>query len=313
MKYIRLISQWILPLFSAFVIWMMIVTNKDYTIIIDTPIEIYEPRPDKILKNEVPASAQVLFRGSGRDLMYSKYIVPPQLILDVSTISRYYQIDLNEYFTKYPNRVLYTRGSIEYLEIVYPESVNVQIDEKLTKEIPVHINAEIQTRSGYIITKSPVASPEKIAVSGPRSTVRKLKVIESEAFNMSAVSQSIHRNISLINPDPGFLNFQFEEVAFNVKVESIGERIISNIPIVVVNAPKNLNINVIPPVISLTIVGGNDLIQNIKAEDIELHFDYASQWLPNTYYYAPEVGIPNLVMEWKAMSPAKVEVIIVRK
>ncbi len=313
MKVLKIFFQWLIPLLSAFLIWLMIVSQKDYTIIMDTPIEVYEPRPDKILKNDIPATAQVMFRGNGRHLMISKYFDHPKLILDVSTISRRYKFNLNEYFSKYPNRVVYPQNSMTYLEVVYPESINVLIDEKITRDIPVHINASVQTKTGYIITHQAEADPSKISITGPRSLIRGLKLIESKDLQLSGVSQSFSQDIALINPEPSFLTMNPENVNFSMKIESLGERQLSNLPVKIVNAPPDLDIKVIPADVSLTIVGGNDVIQNVKPEDIGIQFDYASQWIPNTHYYIPVVEIPTSVIEWKNLIPKTIEVAIVRK
>jgi YbbR domain-containing protein len=304
---------WLISFFLAVLVWFVIVNNKEYTVNMEIPIKVYEPRENTTLKMKIPSKAVVRFKGKGRALMAAKIFKEPSLIMDVANIQERYHVSLNEYYQKYPNRVDYPRGDMEFLEVVYPDTFTILIDDKISRELPVKLNYSAEPAPGYLLSEKPVMEPESVVATGPKSKLKALTAIETRHLKTENMNRETIFEVELVNPDPSFINLSQKTVKVTFQVESIGERTFTNIPVQVQNAPENITVRFIPSTVALTIVGSNEYIHSLSSDSIQVIFDYAKKWIPSKIYYQPEVKIPEKVLYWKNLQPARIEVAIVRK
>ena len=78
----------------ALLLWIFVVSQNEYTLILDLPIEARNLNVQKAHKEEVPPSASVRLRGTGRDLFKSfllKNFGGFKLVLDLEGISKEYE------------------------------------------------------------------------------------------------------------------------------------------------------------------------------------------------------------------------------
>ena len=83
----------------ALLLWIFVVSQNEYTLILDLPIEARNLNVQKAHKEEVPPSASVRLRGTGRDLFKSfllKNFGGFKLVLDLEGISQEYEFYLND-------------------------------------------------------------------------------------------------------------------------------------------------------------------------------------------------------------------------
>lgn len=311
-QYIRKILEVALPFLLATLLWLIIVGNDTYTIVIETPIEVYDPRPDKILKNEIPKTAMVRFNGKGRNLLVVKYFDLPKMILDIGTIQQYYKINLSQYYEKYPNRIIFPRDLLSFQEIVYPDSIDVYIDDKITRTMNVKANYNLKVMPGHLLVDQISTDPVSVEITGPQSLVTLIQTVDTDLFTMQDASQGFSEVVRLVNPDPHFFTINPSQVMIGGHIESIGERIITDIPVHITDPPLNQKIQITPEKVSLKVVGGNNLIQKLTADDIQVNFNYGSEWIPNKLLYTPSVKVPNAVLEWRDLNPSTVEIVIVK-
>jgi len=304
---------WLISFFLAVLVWFVIVNNKDYTVNMEIPIKVYEPQENKTLKNIITSTAVVRFKGKGRALLTAKIFKEPSLILDVANIQERYHVSLNEYYQKYPNRVDYPRGDMEFLEVVYPDTFTILIDDKISRELPVKLNYSAEPAPGYLFSGKPVMEPGTVVATGPKSKLHPLSAIETRHLKPGNINRETILEVELVNPDPSFISLSQKTVKITFQVETIGERTFTNIPVQAQNAPENITVRFIPSAVSLTIVGSNEYIQSLSSDSIQVIFDYAKKWIPSKIYYQPEVKIPEKVLNWKDLQPARIEVAIVRK
>lgn len=304
---------WLISFFLAVLVWFVIVNDKEYTVNMEIPITVYEPREDKTLKNIIPTTAVVRFKGKGRALLAAKIFKEPFLILDVANIQERYHVSLNDYYQKYPNRVDYPRGDMEFLEVVYPDTFTIIIDDKISKELPVKLNYTAEPAPGYLFSGKPETDPATVVVTGPKSKIQHLSHIETRHLNPGNINRETILEVELMNPEPSFMTLEKKTATVTFQVESIGERTFTQLPVLARNVPDNITVRFIPASVSLTIVGSNEYIQSLKGDSLQVFFDYSKQWIPSKIYYQPEVQVPQKVLDWKNLKPARIEVVIVRK
>ena len=102
------------------------------------------------------------------------------------------------------------------------------------------------------------------------------------------------------------------EISYNIDIQKISERIISDIPVQVTKIPPGLRIFVNPRTVSLTVVGGVNRIADIYPEDFFIYVDFEQNWSQNKQFYSPTVVMPNDVLEWQDISPRSIELVVTR-
>ena len=101
-------------------------------------------------------------------------------------------------------------------------------------------------------------------------------------------------------------------VLYEQKVQSISERIISEIPVQIINSNNDFRSFVSPQTVSLTVIGGTEFIANLKANDILITVDF-NNWKPQQQFYNIEVSVPDDVIKWMDLSPQNIELIVTRR
>jgi YbbR domain-containing protein len=295
---------------SAIILWLLIVTSQNYIGVVELPLNVYEPREEMTLGDVLPKTVKVRVEGPGRSLYFQRWSQKSFMILDVGTISGTDKISLKNYFEERPNQVTLP-AEMHFLEVVYPDSIDIWIDNKIEKIVPVKIQSNIKVRAGFIQISEP--ETQKITLTGPQNYLEGIYEVRSEVFTKENVDISFQTDIPIINPNPDLVSMSKEKLDVVFDIEMIGERSIANIPITIKNKPEDLEIRFIPNTITLRVTGGNNQIQKLTHYDFGVYFDYLTQWFPNKNFYTVKISPPEEVLDVIKLIPEKVEVVVTRK
>ena len=165
----------------ALLLWIFVVSQDEYTLILDLPIEDRNLNVQKAHKEEVPPYASVRLRGTGRDLFKSfllKNFGGFKLVLDLEGISREYEFVLNEYFEKFPQKVVLPLNyNLSFVEVVYPNRIKISLDDYSSKSVPIISNLHIKPAPGFIMVGDQIIKPEKIDIAGPKKELALINCI----------------------------------------------------------------------------------------------------------------------------------------
>lgn len=310
----RKFGLWMGAFGLAFLLWVFIVSSENYEMVLSIPIEVRNLSEQKALREEVPDNALVRFEGKGRMLfktiLLKRFYKNFKLVLDLDRISDEYEFILNDYYSRYPQKIVIPNEfEINYIEIESPREIKISLDEYAVKTVPVISQLIIETAPGYVTVGEEQIIPNEIEIAGPRDIIDSLNVIHSVKDTLSNVIVDISNSYGFESPLQQ-LQFSTSEVEINVNIQALSERIISEVPVNVINVPSNYRVFVSPHTISLTIVGGIDFIQGINSDDISLTIDFSRQWNSSIQFYEPIVSVPNGVINWQDLSPPNVELIV---
>jgi len=302
----------------ALLLWVFVVSENEYTMIIDMPIEARNLSAQKAHKKEVPENAQVRLKGPGRVLfktvLLKNFISNFKLVIDLDRISEEYDFYLNDYYERYPQKVvLPPTYELEYIEVVYPDSIHISLDEYMVKSLPVVVPVIIRTSPGYTQVGEILIIPDSMDVAGPREVIQVMEQVttvkdtfESQEFDLDVTLGIDRRMRSLI---------EYSEPLVQIKqdIQAVSERIISEIPVKVYNVLPNLRLFVNPTTVSLTVIGGVDKIASVNPEDISVTINFAEQWVSGKNYYEPSVGVPRDILDWQDLSPRNLELVVTKE
>jgi hypothetical protein len=301
----------------ALLLWVFVVSENEYSMIIDMPIEARNLSAQKAHKKEVPEYAQVRLKGPGRvlfkTLLLKNFISDFKLVIDLDRISEEYHFYLNEYYERYPQKVVIPSSyDLEYIEVVYPDSIHISLDEYMVEMLPVVSPVYINPAPGYTLVGKLKIRPDSIQAAGPSEVIQKMQYITTIKDTFLLLEFDLNANLNVDKKTRSLIEFSQTSIKIFQNVEPVSERIISEIPVKVINVLPNLRLFVNPTTVALTVVGGVDRIAAINPKDILVTIDFAKQWISGKNYYEPTVNVPEDILEWQDLSPRNLELVVTK-
>ena len=306
--------------FGAFILaislWLFVISNNTYNMVLDMPIEARNLSAQHALNKEVPKVARVRLKGTGRSL-FKTYILKSffssfKLVIDLERISQEYSFILNDYFERYPQKIsIPSNFDVQYVEIVYPNSIQISLDEYKEKIVDVVVNANISPAPGYTLVGNSQIIPRKVKIAGPKDIIEKINTVNTIEYVLNEINNEIQTKMILKNITEDIIELTPKEVLFKQKVEVISERIISEIPVQLENVVDEVQVFLSPQTVSLTVVGGIDFISSLKPKDFNINVDF-SKWKPSVKFYPIQVEVPSDIIKWMDLSPQNIELIVTK-
>ena len=299
----------------ALLLWIFVVSQNEYTIILDLPIEARNLNVQKAHKEEVPPSASVRLRGTGRDLFKSfllKNFGGFKLVLDLEGISKEYEFVLNDYFEKFPQKVVLPLNyNLSFVEVVYPNRIKISLDDYSSKSVPIISNLHIKPAPGFLLVGNQIIRPEKIDIAGPKKELALINHIETIYDTINGLTSFYSGEIKTQSLGR-LIKYSTNSVEISLDIQNISERIIVDVPVIVVNIPDKIRVFPSPQTVSLTVIGGVNQISNLNPTDIKVIVDF-NDWSHLKQFYEPKVSIPKNLLDWRDISPKNVEIGVARE
>ena len=301
-------------LILALLLWLFVVSEKEYNLILDLPLEARNLSAQMAHKEEVPSYASIKIRGTGRNLFKSillKNYAGFKLVLDLDGISEEYEFNLNEYFEKYPRKVVLPLNyNLSFVEVLHPNRIKISLDEYQVKKVPIISNISIVPSPGYMQVGKIKLWPEMIEVAGPKEVVAMINhAMPPDTFNN--VSTTL-KNTLTINSNQTLVKYNPTQVKISVDIQQISEKIIADIPVDIKNVPDKIRVFSSPQTVSLTVIGGLQRIASLTPEEIKVSINF-SDWSSQIQFYEPKVNLPNGLIDWKDISPKSLEIAVARE
>jgi YbbR domain-containing protein len=301
----------------AFIFWFFIKSEDNYSVTTKIPLVARNLQEQKTYKEEVPESIIVTLKGSGRafiwlrffDSFYEDY----KAVLDLSRIADEYNFELDQYYKNNPEKIVLPPSlDLEFVEVISPKNIRINLDQYLVKKVPIRSQVIISTEPGYIQVGNQVFIPDSISIGGPQEVVDNIAFVNTGKDTIEGLVSSVERELSIINPNK-LVNFDPKKVQGYIDIQPISETIVTGIPVKLTNKPNDINVFVNPATVSLTIVGGLNEIARITSNDIEVMINFEKSWKVDKQFYSPEIKIPDTIMEWKDLSPNNLEILVIKE
>ena len=300
----------------AFIFWFFIKSEDTYSVTTSIPLVARNLQEQKTYKEEVPESIIVSLKGSGRAFIWLRFFdnfyEDYKAVIDLSSIADEYNFELDQYYKNNPEKiVLPTSLDLEFVEVISPRNIKINLDQYLVKKVPIMSEIMVTTSAGYIQVGE-VFSPDSISIGGPQEIVDTIDFVKTQTDTLVDLVSSVESEFLIINPDR-VVDFDPKKVKGFINIQPISETIVTGIPVKLINKPNDINVFVNPATVSLTIVGGLDQIAKIGSTDIEVLINFEKSWSPDKQFYSPEVKIPDSILEWKDLSPNNLEILVIKE
>ena len=232
--------------------------------------------------------------------------------MDLEGISQEYEFVLNEYFDQYPQKVVLPSAyKLKFIEVIYPSRIKISLDEILVKTVPVKPMIKVELDDGYVNIGSVNLYPPEIEITGPKEDLVSVKQVLTYPDTFLQAREPLSGWID-IQSIGRLIEFSQNEIEFSIDIQQISERIIVDIPVLVINKRDKIRVFPSPQTVSLTVVGGMNQIANLNSDEINVTVDF-NNWILQKQFYEPNVEIPSTVLDWRDLSPRTIELGVARE
>lgn len=281
----------------AFLLWLVITTDKEYTTRLEVPFSISRLAENKVLLNPLPDKIIMEVTGKGRALIALQFY-STRIDLELPEIERSTTIDMTDYMNRF---VVARELGVRISSIIEPKKLDLKVDHFTQAYKPIRVKHQIEAAPGYIVVDVKPLQ-DSVSVSGPLTLIERLNYVETQAVQKKEVKYPFRESVPLIEPRPGIIRIFPEKVLIDFNIEQIVERTIFNVPIQIVGVPSNLQATPQPPTVSLRVKGGESLITALTADAITVFFDYSKHFEAGRMNYPVQIETPPN-MTWTHVSP----------
>ena len=214
--------------------------------ILDLPIEARNLSAQMAHKEEVPSYASIKIRGTGRDLFKSillKNYAGFKLVLDLEGISEEYEFNLNDYFEKYPRKVVLPLNyNLSFVEVIHPNRIKISLDEYQVKKVPIISNLYISPSPGYMLVGDIKLKPKMIEIAGPKEEIALINHVDTAYDTISNITNAYRGNIKIFSKK-NLIKYSPIFVEVSLDIQQISERIIADIPVIINDIPEKIRVS----------------------------------------------------------------------
>ncbi|MBI2427773.1 MAG: hypothetical protein HYV29_03085 [Ignavibacteriales bacterium] len=275
-------------LIFASLVWLSVDMGNTFQTTIDLPIRVEHLQKNKAIASPLPNTISLKIQGNGWQLL--NMLLSPNLryTIDFSMLSKRDTVFTYNDLTEHIN----LPKEIHIFE-TSPETVFVQIDDKITKKVRVEPVVSTIYREGFDIVGTMRADPDSIVLTGSRTLLNRISAWKTDMVVIKDVNAPISTTIPLRDSLRVEVERSHSVVKLTFDVQPVAEKTIENIPIEVNQVPENRSVVLIPPTISVIIRSGVNAVAPLNEKDFYAFVDYKSILLDTSGYVQPIILGPD--------------------
>ena len=248
----------------AFVFWILVKLSQTYPTVKPVMLNIEMPE-DKCLLRMPPADVEAELRGTGWDLMLEHFFHSriPVFISMLDNTNLY--LNQNRMRTEIRNSLRFS--AIEVLSVNY-ENLEIELDQKINKRIPLVLEKELDFAPGNQLRELPTLEPDSITITGPAQLIDSLTYWPTTVLQLADVKSSTKVFLPL-EPAPPALQLEPNQVEVALEVEQFTEKTLY-IPVSINHAPEGDSLKIFPDKIQLTCQVGLSKYNEVAYQDFEI-------------------------------------------
>lgn len=176
----------------AFGLWLMVNLDREFSFTLELPLNTDTIARNQALVTPIPETVTVGFSGEGWKLL-NLYNNPPSIPVNLEST----QINLFEQI-----RTVFQSNQDVNITSVQPSILNVNLEERLEKRIPIDLRTELDFRRQFAIVGEVQIIPDSVTISGARSRVENINVWPSELVKREGLRESLDIMVPLEKPSP---------------------------------------------------------------------------------------------------------------
>lgn len=296
-------------LLASFLMWALINLSKEYTTIKNYKIEIESLAQDKVLQENPIDNIDIKLKATGFKLFLSHFSEKKISFSANKLIKK----NKSYYFFLARNQKEKTQSQLSSgLKLVsfMEDSIFLKLGNLKSKKVKVKPNIALEYKVGYNISEPIIVKPDSVIVSGPELQLEKLTFIETEPKEFKEISENFSNQLKLTTPNNlSKIKINKEIVEIEVLIDKFTEGEFE-IPVQVINIPKDTELNIYPKNIKITFKVGLNNFDKVTPELFQVVCDYNDTKNKKLQYLIPKLTLkPELVSSVRIV-PEKIDFLI---
>ena len=176
------------------------------------------------------------------------------------------------------------------IEKITPPSLNLTIEKKIRKTLPIDLLLSGKPASGYTLTGT-VVKPDVVVVTGPARSLAGIVRIRTKPINITGTSESFKKEITIDLPENVVMTAPDKIILAEIHVDNrITTRKFRDIKVMAINTPYAVTIT--PPKIDLEIQGPVNLLDNFYLKEKPAVFVDLKDLEPGIYVRRATITLP---------------------
>jgi hypothetical protein len=213
---------------------------------------------ERELMTQIPASIHVTLRGPARAL--DRVIQEGMAPIEIDLRHGYReQITFDEKLFQLPPDTRVT--------IIDPPGIDLDWEDIVSRQLPIQASISGQCAAGYVVKGEPEVEPQQLTVRGPRSLVEVMQSARLAPFDVSGLSEGVHRRRIAVDAPPArvkFLGSSSVSVAVTI-ARRLAEARFENRPIEVIGVAGGI---VTPRSVDISVFGAPEVVRALRAEQV---------------------------------------------
>lgn len=259
--------------------WCVTTFSKDYNSIVTMPVKYTNLPKSKVVVNNLPENVEIEITATGFTILYYKLLnraIPLKVDLKDAQAAKgesNYFIVVNSKLDKKSKQF----SDKIRIQKVIPDTIFIDYSKKVSKTIPVKLNANITYDKDYQLKGQVKLSPPTITISGPEEMVKKIKFAETELLQLEDVDSEVKKDVKLLlAEDTTLLKLSKAIIKLTVPVVKFTETSLE-IPVQVDNLPKGYSLKIFPDKVSARFIISFDELDKVDASMFRAKVDYSKK------------------------------------
>lgn len=196
--------------------------------------------------------------------------------------------------------------------IVEPDTITLNIEKLLIRDVPVKRLMELKPFPGYTIVGGIHLKPERVKIKGARSIINRLDSVATQKGTINKLKHPVNEQVTLQQPADRRIMLLEDRVRIIADVQKLMEKEIKEVPVTVRNLPPHVKALVLPSHFTLIVQGGVSVVSSITAKDIIAYIDYRKNEDKNQHSF-PAYIEPIPEIRFRNVEPKRFKVVLERE
>ena len=180
----------LVALLLALLVYLNVYTDRPATLIVSFPLQIAELPDSLSLSGPVPSAVQAELRGTGKQLIRMRLTEPPVRLSLAGVGTGRYERALTSADLPLPSDV-----EIQVERLVSPRTVELQVDRKRSRRLPVAARVEGLPAGGVVWTGGLEMEPAFVNVTGPEREIVGLDSVRLDAVRIGGKRDTLRVSV----------------------------------------------------------------------------------------------------------------------
>lgn len=279
------------------VLWLSLTLQEERMVSVAFPVEVSGTPDAQALMERPPSSVDVQLQGSGMDLLWLVFN-PPM----VSVVAGEEPIDVK-------GALSIPRASDARLRSVNPQAIDVSLEPRVERRVPVQLRLNAQLASAYELIEPPIVTPDTVAVSGATSVVSSIASWPTDALTLEDVRDTVRTTVALRDTLPGLVDRGTDVVQVSVRAGKFAEET-REVEVEVTGVPAGQDLVALQPsTIRIRYrVLFDQLFASRRSSEFFATVSYSQIRSDTTGYVTPRIHVPSdLVIRDPEPLPARLQ------